>query len=50
MKILLLGCLFNEDEEILLLKKSKIGLSGAVNTYQWIWIKGLKKHLKVQLI
>jgi glycosyltransferase involved in cell wall biosynthesis len=46
MKILLLGCLFNEDEEILLLKKSKIGLSGAVNTYQWNLIKGLEKTLK----
>ena len=46
MKILFLGCLFDEKEENDLLKESKIGLPGAVNTYQWNLIKGLDKVLK----
>lgn len=46
MKVLFLGCLFNETEEKHLLKKSKIGLSGATNTYQWNIIKGLDKTLE----
>lgn len=46
MRILFLGCLFDQQEENNLLKKSKIGLSGAVNTYQWNLINGLDKILK----
>jgi glycosyltransferase involved in cell wall biosynthesis len=46
LRVLFLGCLFDEQEEKSLLKKSKIGLSGAVNTYQWNLIKGLDKILK----
>lgn len=45
MKFLFLGCLFNENEEKCLMNKSKIGLQGAVNTYQWNLIKGLDKNL-----
>ena len=45
MKVLFLGCLFNENEEKSLMSKSKIGLSGAVNTFQWSLIKGLDKNL-----
>jgi glycosyltransferase involved in cell wall biosynthesis len=46
LRILFLGCLFDQQEENNLLKKSKIGLSGAVNTYQWNLINGLDKILK----
>lgn len=46
MRILFLGCLFDRQEENNLLNKSKIGLSGAVNTYQWNLINGLEKILK----
>ena len=45
MKVLFLGCLFNENEEKSLMNKSKIGLSGAVNTFQWSLINGLDKNL-----
>ena len=43
MKVLFLGCLFNQKEEKYLMQKSKIGLQGATNTYQWNIIKGLDK-------
>jgi len=46
LKVLYLGYVFNESEEKDLLQKSKIGLPGAVNTYQWGLIKGLDKNLK----
>jgi len=45
MKVLFLGCLFNQKEEKYLMQKSKIGLQGATNTYQWNIIKGLDKIL-----
>ena len=47
MKALFLGCLFNENDEKYLLRKSssRIGLSGAGNTFQWSLIKGLDKNL-----
>ena len=46
MKVLFLGCLFNQKEEKYLMQKSKIGLQGATNTYQWNIIKGLDKTLE----
>lgn len=46
MRLLILGCLFDEKEECNLLHKSKTGLAGSVNTYQWNLIKGLDKNLK----
>jgi len=46
MNILFLGCLFNKSDEAELLNKSKIGLSNAVNTYQWNLIKGLDDNLE----
>jgi len=45
MRVLFLGCLFDKQEEQVLLNKSKIGLSGAVNTYQWNLIRGLETML-----
>lgn len=41
LRILFLGCLFDEHEENILLKKSKMGLSGSAHTYQRNLIKGL---------
>lgn len=46
MKVLFLGCLFNQKEEKYLMQKSRIGLQGATNTYQWNIIKGLDKILE----
>lgn len=42
LKILFLGCLFNQEEESILLEKSRVGLAGAGNTYQWNLIKGIE--------
>lgn len=41
LEILFLGLLFKENDEINLLRKSKVGLNNSVNTFQWNIIKGI---------
>ncbi len=45
MKILVLGSLFRHEDELSLLKKSKIGLQNQANTFQWALIKGFDSIL-----
>lgn len=46
MKILFLGCLFQQSEEKEILQKSKIGLQNQINAFQWALINGLEHELK----
>ncbi len=43
--MIFLGCLFERERENEYLKKSKCGISNAVNGYQWNLIDGLNKNL-----
>lgn len=45
MKILVLGSLFRQADELSLLKKSKLGLQNQANTFQWALIKGFDSIL-----
>lgn len=45
MKILVLGSLFRQADELCLLKKSKIGLQNQANTFEWALIKGFDSIL-----
>lgn len=49
MKILFLGLLYNRQDEKTLLSKTKKGLQGAVNTFQWNLIDGFDEILKEQI-
>lgn len=49
MKILFLSLLFEKEDETKLLECSKIGLQGAINTFQWALIDGLDKNLDIPM-
>lgn len=52
MEILFLGLLFKEDDENMMLSKSKVGLNNSTNTFQWNIIKGLMcdESVKVKIL
>ena len=45
MKILFIGLIYNPDEEVRLLKNSKVGISVASNLYQWNLIRGINYNI-----
>ena len=48
--MLFLGCLFNKEEEEIILELSNKRVSNASNTYQWNLIEGLLSHTNVDII
>ena len=48
--MLFLGCLFNKEEEEIILELSNKRVSNASNTYQWNLIEGLLSYTNVDII
>lgn len=49
MKILFIGLLYDRTEEKYYLKKSKVGLQNATNTFQWNFINGIESNRECSL-